>query len=70
MWNRAEGKAWPVPNDHMDDNEQYYEKAMRACEEFGIRTCESVNDFNFPKMDSQLILLAVSNDKKLKIEVE
>ena len=46
MWNRAEGKAWLAPNDCCGDNEQYYEKAMRACEEFGIRTCESVNDFN------------------------
>ena len=35
-----------------------------------VDNAESVNDFNFPKMDSQLILLAVSNDKKLKIEVE
>lgn len=34
-----------------------------------VDNAESVNDFNFPKMDSQLILLAVSNDKKLKIEV-
>ena len=35
-----------------------------------VDNAESVNDFNFPKMDSQLILLTVSNDKKLKIEVE
>ena len=35
-----------------------------------VDNAESVNNFNFPKMDSQLILLAVSNDKKLKIEVE
>ena len=35
-----------------------------------VDNAESVNDFNFPKMDSQLILLAVSNDKKIKIEVE
>lgn len=46
MWNRAEGKAWLAPNDHLDDNEQYYEKAMQACEKFGIRTCESVEEFN------------------------
>ena len=46
MWNRAEGKAWLAPNDHMGDNEQYYEKAMQACEKFGIRTCESIEDFN------------------------
>ena len=46
MWNRAEGKAWLAPNDHMDDNELYYEKAMRDCEKFGIRICESVEDFN------------------------
>lgn len=35
-----------------------------------VDNAESVNDFNFPKMDSQLILLAVSNDKKLKIVAE
>ena len=46
MWNRAEGKAWLAPNGHLDDNEQYYEKAMQACEKFGIRTCESVEEFN------------------------
>ena len=46
MWNRTECKAWLAPNDHLDDNEQYYEKAMRACEEFGIRTCENTEEFN------------------------
>ena len=46
MWNRVEGKAWLAPNDHLEDNEQYYEKAMQACEKFGIRTSESVDDFN------------------------
>lgn len=46
MWNRAECKAWLAPNDHLCDNEQYYERAMRACEEFGIRTCESIEEFN------------------------
>lgn len=46
MWNRAECKAWLAPNDHLDDNEGYYEKAMQACEEFGIRTCEDYEDFN------------------------
>ena len=46
MWNRAEGKAWLAPNDHMGDNEQYYERAMQACEKFGIRICEGVEDFN------------------------
>jgi len=46
MWNRAEGKAWLAPNDNLGDNDQYYEKAMRACENFGIRSCESVDDFN------------------------
>ena len=35
-----------------------------------VDNAESVNDFNFPKMDSQLILLSVSNDKKLKIVTE
>mgnify|MGYP003310035743 FL=1 len=46
MWNRTECKAWLAPNEHLDDNEQYYEKAMRACEEFGIRTCENTEEFN------------------------
>ena len=46
VWNRAEGKAWLAPNDHMGDNQDYYERAMKACEKFGIRTCESVDDFN------------------------
>ena len=46
MWNRAEGKAWLAPNDNLGDNDQYYEKAMRTCENFGIRSCESVDDFN------------------------
>ena len=46
MWNRAEGKAWLAPNDNLGDNDQYYEKAMCACENFGIRSCESVDDFN------------------------
>ena len=46
VWNRVEGKAWLLPNDHMGDNQQYYARAMRACEKFGIRTCESVDDFN------------------------
>ena len=30
----------------MDDNEQYYERAMQACERFGSQICESVGDFN------------------------
>ena len=35
-----------------------------------VDNAESVNDFNFPKMDSQLILLSVSDDKKLRIVTE
>ena len=35
-----------------------------------VDNAESVNDFNFPKMDSQLILLSVSDDKKLRIVME
>ncbi|MBD5545824.1 MAG: hypothetical protein HDQ97_00190 [Lachnospiraceae bacterium] len=31
---------------------------------------ESLNDFNVPDMTAQMILLAVSDDKKLKVEVE
>ena len=46
MWNRAEGKAWLASNDNLGDNDPYYEKSMRACENFGIRSCESVDDFN------------------------
>lgn len=46
MWNRAEGKAWLVPNDRFSKNENYYETAMQDCEKFGIRTCESAADFN------------------------
>ena len=57
MWNRAEGKAWLAPIDHMEDNEQHYGKAMQACEKFGIRTCESVEEFN-------AILDTLGNDAK------
>ena len=46
MWNRTEGKAWLAPKDHLGDNEQYYEKAMQACEEFGIHPCRSIEEFN------------------------
>ena len=46
VWNRVEGKAWLMPNDHMGDNRQYYARAVKACEKFGIRNCESVEDFN------------------------
>ncbi len=46
MWNRAECKAWLSPSEHNGDNKEDYEKAMKACEQFGIRTCESVSDFN------------------------
>lgn len=46
LWNRVEGKAWLMPKDHMGDNQQYYARAMKACEKFGIRNCESVEDFN------------------------
>lgn len=35
-----------------------------------VDNAESVNDFNFPKMDCQMILLTVSDNKKLKVEVE
>ena len=35
-----------------------------------IDNAESVNDFNMPDMDCQLIKLKVSDDKELKVEVE
>lgn len=35
-----------------------------------IDNAESVNDFNLPDMDCQLIKLKVSDDKELKVEVE
>ena len=35
-----------------------------------IDNAEAVNDFNIPKMDAQMILLSVSNDKELKVESE
>ena len=34
-----------------------------------VDNSESINDFNLPKMDCQLILLKVSDDKELRIEV-
>ena len=46
MWNRAECKAWLSPSEYPDDNEQNYPKALQACEKFGIRTCESITEFN------------------------
>ena len=35
-----------------------------------IDNAESLNEFNVPDMAAQMILLAVSDDKKLKVEVE
>lgn len=35
-----------------------------------IDNAEAVNDFNIPKMDAQMILLSVSDDKELKVESE
>jgi len=34
-----------------------------------IDNSESINDFNIPDMEAQMILLAVSDDKELKVEV-
>lgn len=34
-----------------------------------VDNAESINDFNLPQMDCQLVLLKVSNDKELKVEV-
>ena len=34
-----------------------------------VDNAESINDFNLPKMDCQLVLLKVSEDKELRIEV-
>lgn len=35
-----------------------------------IDNAESINEFNIPKMDGQLILMSVSADKRLRVEVE
>lgn len=35
-----------------------------------VDNAESINDFNLPKMDCQMILLTVSEDKELRVEVE
>lgn len=35
-----------------------------------VDNAESINDFNMPNMDCQLVLLKVSDDKELKVEVE
>lgn len=35
-----------------------------------VDNAESLNDFNLPQMDCQMILLKVSDDKELKVEVE
>ncbi len=35
-----------------------------------IDNAEALNDFNIPEMDCQMILLKVSDDKELKVEVE
>ncbi len=35
-----------------------------------IDNSEAVNEFNFPEMDSQMIYLAVTDDKELKVESE
>ena len=51
-------------------------KIIKALQEFYgiyapvfIDNAESINDFNLPEMDCQLILLKVTEDKELKIEV-
>lgn len=35
-----------------------------------IDNAEAVNEFNLPKLESQLVLLTVSDDKEMKVEVE
>lgn len=48
-WNREEGKAWISPNERMAEECEDKEKVAevrKACENFGIRNCESVKDFN------------------------
>lgn len=52
-------------------------KIIKALQEFYviyapvfIDNAESINDFNLPEMDTQIILLKVAEDKELKIEVE
>lgn len=46
MWNRSEGKAWLSPNDAIDNDNESYQIAIKACEKFGIRDCESEEEFN------------------------
>lgn len=46
MWNRTEGKAWLAPGVSCDGNEQDYQKAMQSCEQFGIKPCQDVAEFN------------------------
>lgn len=52
-------------------------KIIKALQEFYgiyapvfIDNAESINDFNLPEMDCQIILLKVTEDKELKIETE
>ena len=52
-------------------------KIIKALQEFYgiyapvfIDNAESINDFNLPEMEAQIILLKVTEDKELKIEVE
>lgn len=45
VWNCDENKAWLSPNSSIGSKADY-EKAMAACEKFGIRNCESAKDFN------------------------
>ena len=35
-----------------------------------VDNAESINDFNVPKMDAQMIYLTVTDDKELKVESE
>ncbi len=45
-WNHTEGKAWLSPNESLGAGQSRYDAAMKACEKFGIRDCNCVEDFN------------------------
>lgn len=48
-WNREQGKAWLSPNEFMAEtcqDQDMMAEVRKACEEFGIRNCDSVSDFN------------------------
>lgn len=45
-WNTEKGKAWLSPSSLADQSNTDMTAVRRACEAFGIRDCESVEDYN------------------------